>query len=180
LADEEAARRQLELFARDWLEDPVKARQALMEDFEARARLGTLGPLESLAGQYALYAKDPAYGGYLLMSLLLRLPASKRIYVHNWAIAGDMPRATREAYGGAISRLARPLFPCVPGLAAANAKLLQDSTHQRGTGDRTKHRPSRRSRRRATAGRSGPCGPRSRRFHRRKLGRLSRRSPRCP
>lgn len=117
----------MEMFSRDWSDDPVRAKKALIEDFEARARLGSLGSLESLAGQYALYCPDAAYGSYLLMSLLLRLPPAKRIQAHNWAVAGDMPRGTREAYGAAIARLDRPLFPCVPGLAAANTKLLQGS-----------------------------------------------------
>jgi hypothetical protein len=125
LAEEEAALRQNARFARDWQEDKEAALTALRNDFEAKAKNNTLGTLESLVGQYCLYCEDPAYGCYLLMSLLLRLPATARIPVHNWLIANDMPRGAKEAYGVAISSLQVPLFPVVPGLTAANAKLLE-------------------------------------------------------
>jgi hypothetical protein len=127
LADEEAALRQNQRFARDWQDDQEAALTALRADFEAKAKNNTLGSLESLVGQYCLYCDDPAYGCYLLMSMLLRLPVSSRIPVHNWMVANDMPRGSKEAYGSAISSLQVPLFPVVPGLAPANAKLLESA-----------------------------------------------------
>ena len=124
LAAEEAALRQMERFRRDWTDDPKQAKEALRSEFASKAKNNTLGALESLVGQYCLYCTDAEFGGYLLMSLLLRIPTQSRITVHNWMVANDMPRATKEAYGVAIANLSTPLFPPCAGLEAANTKLL--------------------------------------------------------
>jgi hypothetical protein len=127
LAAEEAALRQSQRFHRDWVADKAAAVLSLQQDFEAKAKNATLGPLESLVGQYCLYCPDPAYGSYLLMCLLLRLPVASRVPTHNWLLANDMPRGAKEAYGSAIAALTVPLFPQVAGLLAANTRLLEDA-----------------------------------------------------
>ena len=101
--------------------------QDLTEEFESQAKSGLLTPVEVLLGQYALYCKDVNFGRFAMMSLILRVPASSRIEVHNWQLAQDLPVATKEAYGTNISKLTFPLFPPTSNtLTAFNTKLLNE------------------------------------------------------
>jgi hypothetical protein len=127
MPQEEAALRQIQRLADDWNSGADAALKALKEEFESKARAGLLGALESLIGQYCLYCTDPKYAAYLLMALLLRIPAAQRIPVHNWMVAGDMARATKESFGSAIAILETPLFPVCAGLQSANMKLLESA-----------------------------------------------------
>lgn len=132
---EEAAVRQLRRFASDFAEGEKPAFDALRAEYAARAKAGSLGALETLVGQYLLYAPDHAYSAFFLMSLLLRVPATQRVALHNWAVAQEMPRATKEAYGDAIAALATPLFPHCSALEACNTKLLESTPPSGGAPD---------------------------------------------
>ena len=130
--DEERALRQLTRFQEDYAAGDVDAMKALRAEFISRAKSGLLGNLETLVGQYCLFSSDSKYGAYLLMCLLLRLPPDSRINTHNWAIAQELPRATREAYGSRIAALTLPMFPHDPALEAVNTKILQGSSKTAG------------------------------------------------
>ena len=125
VADEERALRQLERFSLDWQEGKDQAQKSLRSEFVSRAKAGLLGPLEAIVGQYCLFTTNSEYGCFLLAALLLRVPPEDRVTTHNWAIAQELPRATKEAYGTAIARLQVPLFPVLEALEAANTRLLQ-------------------------------------------------------
>lgn len=122
---EEAAIRQVERMQQEWAGGEEKAMAALQAEFQSRAKNGSLTPTEALIGQYCLFCLDSRYARFMLMSLFLRVPPGQRIPVHNWAIAQDMPRATKEAYGDAICNLTTPLYPHCAALEAINTRLLQ-------------------------------------------------------
>jgi hypothetical protein len=124
---EEKAIRQLRRFADDWATNgEAKAMATLKQEYIARAKAGMLTPTEALIGQYTLFCSsdDTKYGSFMLMSLMLRVPVDDRVSIHNWAIAQEMPNATKEAYGAAIAQLSFPLFPVDEQLTATNTKLL--------------------------------------------------------
>jgi hypothetical protein len=120
---EDKAKRQLQRFVEDWRRENAFAR--LREEFGARARAGTLGPYETFAGQYLLYADDADYGLYLFMAMLLRVPPADRLPLHNWAVAQELPVAVKETYGEVLGNLQVPLFPANAGLEAYNTKTLE-------------------------------------------------------
>ena len=91
----------------------------------SNAKIGSLGHIENLVGQYILYAPDKAYASFLLMSLLLRAPNAKRVQIHNWLIAKDMTRSHVESFGGAIARLKTPLYPNKASLGSLNQQTLE-------------------------------------------------------
>ena len=135
LPAEESARRQLARFSEDWEVGQKQAMEGLRSEFSARAKAGSLGPLEALIGQYCLYSEDAEYARFMLMSLLLRVPATQRVAVHNWAVAQDMPRATKEAYGDNIAALTIPLYPYSSSLEVCNTKLLESAVTPAGGAD---------------------------------------------
>ena len=125
MAAEEAARRNIEALQQEYLADKKKALEALRSLFASKARIGTLGHVENLVGQYVLYCPDLEYATFLLMAILLKMPKNARISTHNWLVAGDMPRSDVETFGAAIAALTAPLYPPAAPLASLNQQLLE-------------------------------------------------------
>jgi len=124
LPKEESAMRSINRFHEDYIADPRAALAELQNSYVAKAKNGTLGPVDALVGQYCLYGTDKEYSTYLLMAILLRLPSSARVPTHNWLVASGFARATTEAYGAAIAVLPTPLYPAEAPLKAQNEALL--------------------------------------------------------
>jgi hypothetical protein len=97
----------------------------LQRRFVARAKAGSLTPIEVLAGQYVFFAQDRQQGVFMLMDLILSVPVEQRIKVHNWHLADLLPQGERESFGSTIAKLSLPLFPprC-HDFAELNARLL--------------------------------------------------------
>jgi hypothetical protein len=125
MAAEEAARRNIAALHQEYANDKTKALEALRTLFASKARIGTLGHVENLVGQYVLYAPDLEYATFLLMAILLKMPKDARISTHNWLVAGDMPRSDVETFGAAIAVLTAPLYPPAAPLASLNQQLLE-------------------------------------------------------
>lgn len=93
--------------------------------FVRAAKNGTLSILEVLVGQYLLFASSTEVGAKNLMFLLLNVPPSERMNVHNWTLAQSIPEPVRFSYGSVIEKLGVPLFPPQnEELEGLNEKLL--------------------------------------------------------
>ena len=124
-SQEEAVKRLINTYADEYSRDETAAWEGLRSAFVSKAKIGSLGHVENLVGQYILYAPDKPYASYLLMSLLLRAPAAKRVNIHNWLVAQDMTRSQVESFGEAIGSLRCPLFPVTASLGSLNQQTLE-------------------------------------------------------
>lgn len=109
----------------------------LRRQFLARARAQLLTPLEAVCLQYLLCSAGPGgadYQRYVLASLLLCVPAGRRVELHNWGVHAGLPEARRDMVGPAVARCALPLFPAEPGFDTLNARLLEDPPAGGGSG----------------------------------------------
>lgn len=111
------------------------ALETLRSEFLSGAKAGSFCESECLVLSWLLCSPFPAERSlFELASLLVRVPRPARVEVHNWAVAGHMAAARREAHGGAIATLAAPLFFDLPAFAPLNGRLLADLGPQGGGG----------------------------------------------
>ena len=120
--------------------DGVECWKTLKATFESKVKAQLLTPLEVLACQYLLYCPDADTGRFLFAHLLLCVPPTKRVSLHNWRIFDDLPQTMKLTHGAAVEKMSNPLFPSVKALDALNETLLSQALEMTavGGGTRTK------------------------------------------
>lgn len=110
--------------------------EELRSIFLAQARAGLVNETVATVLGHLLCGSGGEFGRFFLAYLLLVVPPASRRSVHNWAVAGSMPTAAREAHGEAIAACRAALYPDEGGFEVLNARLLAGVSPVQGAGPR--------------------------------------------
>ncbi|ORC90015.1 uncharacterized protein TM35_000102830 [Trypanosoma theileri] len=105
--------------------------------FISKAKIGHLTLTEVVAGRYAFFAKDRAYGWKCFATLFFNCEEEQRVRFYNWGLFATFDPCKQDTYGARVKKLKYPLFTDHPNFMELNMKLLaptEDTLHGGSSG----------------------------------------------